>query len=72
MNVHKNARLTPAGRVFLVERIEQGWPVGAAAAASGVSSRRAYEWLRRYRSGDRQLETRKNWVTVRGGAMMPV
>lgn len=60
MNVHKNARLTPSGRVLLVQRIEQGWAVGEAAAASGVSSRRAYEWLRRYRCGDRQLNDRSS------------
>ena len=60
MNVHKNARLTPAGRVLLVERIESGWPVGDAASASGVSVRTAHEWLRRYRSGDRQLHDRSS------------
>ena len=60
MNVHKNARLTPSGRVLLVERIERGWPVGDAAAASGVSGRTAYEWLRRYRCGDRQLNDRSS------------
>jgi transposase len=60
MNVHKNARLTPAGRVLLVERIESGWPIGEAAAASGVSIRTAYEWLGRYRSGDRQLNDRSS------------
>jgi transposase InsO family protein len=60
MNVHKNARLTPSGRVLLVERIMSGWPVAEAAAASGVSVRTAYEWLRRYRSGDRQLHDRSS------------
>ena len=55
MNVHKNARLTPSGRVLLVQRIEHGWPVGEAAQASGVSVRSAYRWLERYRSGDHQL-----------------
>ena len=60
MNVHKNARLTPSGRVPLVERIESGWPVGDAASASGVSVRTAHEWLRRYRSGDRQLHDRSS------------
>ena len=60
MNMHKNARLTPAGRVLLVERIESGWPIGEAAAASGVSVRTAYEWLGRYRCGDRQLNDRSS------------
>lgn len=60
MNVHKNARLTPSGRVLLVERIEAGWPVVRAAMASGVSERTAYRWLGRYRSGDRQLLDRSS------------
>lgn len=60
MNVHKNARLTPSGRVLLAERIESGWPVAEAAAASGVSVRTAYRWLGRYRSGDRQLNDRSS------------
>ena len=52
MNVHKNARLTPHGRLLMVERIvEQGWTPAAAAAAAGVSERTAYTWLARYRQG---------------------
>ena len=60
MNVHKNARLTPSGRVLLVERIEQGWSVARAAEASGVSARTGYRWLHRYRGGDRQLGDRSS------------
>ena len=60
MNVHKNARLTPAGRVLLVQRIDQGWSVARAAAAGGVSARTGYRWLGRYRSGDRQLADRSS------------
>lgn len=49
--VHRNARLTPAGRRILVERIERdGWPVAVAAESMGVSRETAYRWLRRYRS----------------------
>ena len=55
MNLHKNARLTPSGRVLLVQRIEQGWAPSRAATASGVLVRTAYRWLMRYRSGDGQL-----------------
>jgi transposase InsO family protein len=52
MNVHKNARLVPQGRLLMVRRIEEeGWRVVDAAAAAGLSERRAYEWLRRYRAG---------------------
>lgn len=55
MNVHKNARLTPFGRVLMVKRIEGGWCVARAAAAAGVSKRTAYRWLGRYRQGDKAL-----------------
>ena len=51
MNVHKNARLTAAGRALMAERIEQGWPVKAAAEAAGVSTVTAYKWRRRHRLG---------------------
>jgi transposase InsO family protein len=52
MNLHKNARLTPQGRLLLVERITgQGWRVPQAAQAGGLSTSRAYHWLARYRRG---------------------
>jgi len=60
MNVHKNARLTPSGRVLLVQRIEAGWSMARAAAAGGVSLRTGYRWLGRYRAGDRQLVDRSS------------
>lgn len=52
MNIHKNARLTPQGQLLMVRRIEEeGWKVADAASAAGLSERRAYEWLKRYRAG---------------------
>ena len=46
MNVHKNARLMPQGRLLLVGRItQQGWSVTQAAQAAGLSISRAYHWL---------------------------
>ena len=44
--VHRNARLTPAGRRILVERIE----VAVAAESMGVSRETTYRWLRRWRA----------------------
>jgi transposase InsO family protein len=52
MNVHKNARLTPAGRALMVSRIlDEGWSVTTAARAAGVSERTAHKWLGRRRRG---------------------
>ena len=62
MNVHKNARLTPQGRLLMVRRIEEeGWTVAGAAEAAGLSERRAYIWLGRYRAGgERMLHDRSS------------
>ena len=50
MNVHKNPRLTPQGRLLLVERItQQGWSVRPAAQAAGPSTNRAHHLRARYR-----------------------
>jgi hypothetical protein len=43
MNVHKNARLTPIGRIHLIELIDSAG-LKAAAAATGLSSRAAAKW----------------------------
>jgi transposase-like protein len=52
MNMHKNARLMPQGRLLLVQRItDHGWTVGSAAGAAGLSERQTYRWLARYRTG---------------------
>jgi transposase InsO family protein len=52
MNMHKNARLMPQGRLLLVRRVlEHGWTVSSAACAAGLSARQAYRWLARYRIG---------------------
>jgi transposase InsO family protein len=52
MNMHKNARLTPQGRLLLVQRVTAlGWTVRASAEAAGLSQRQAYHWLARYRAG---------------------
>lgn len=48
--MHRNAPLTPEGRLRLCRRIESGWPVAHAAASMGISRDRAYVWWRRYRA----------------------
>jgi transposase InsO family protein len=59
--VHRNARLTPAGRLLLCQRIEAGWPVAHAAGSMGISRDRAYVWWRRYQTeGVAGLEDRSS------------
>jgi hypothetical protein len=39
---------------------EEDWSLAAADEAAGVSERRAGEWLRRWRAGDRELDDRSS------------
>jgi transposase InsO family protein len=45
---HANARLTPAGRLVMVQRIAAGRPVAHVAAEMGVSRTTAWRWWRRW------------------------
>jgi transposase InsO family protein len=52
MNIHENARTTPASPELLVSRVlKHSWSAREAAVAVGVSPRTAYKWLARYREG---------------------
>ena len=56
---HRNARLTPAGRRLLCQRIEAGTPIAHVAAAMGISRQCASKWWHRWREfGERGLEDR--------------
>jgi len=46
--MHANARLTPAGRRTLIERIVEGRPVAHVAPEMGISRATAYKWWRRF------------------------
>ena len=46
--MHANAKLTPAGRRLLVERIAQGRPAAHVAAEMGVARQTAWRWWRRW------------------------
>lgn len=59
--MHRNAPLTPHGRLLLCQRIEAGWPVAHVAEAMGISRDRAYVWWRRYQAeGIAGLEDRSS------------
>jgi transposase InsO family protein len=48
VNTHKNARLTPTGRLALVTRVLAGEAVARVARGSCVSARTVWKWLARY------------------------
>lgn len=49
MQLHPNAKLTPAQRKLLVRRVrKESWTVTEAAEAAGVSRHTAHKWLRRF------------------------
>lgn len=55
MKLHANARTCPHSRRLAVDRVgRQGWTLGAAAEAAGVSVRTVSKWLRRYRDEGEQ------------------
>jgi transposase InsO family protein len=59
--MHRNAPLTPEGRRRLVELIESGWTVAAAAESMQLSRQCAHKWWRRYRlEGEAGLEDRSS------------
>jgi transposase InsO family protein len=62
MRLHRNARLSPKGRLLLCRRVlEEGWSLAAAAEAVGVSGRTARKWVGRYeREGDAGLADRSS------------
>ena len=48
--MHRNAPLTPEGRLRLCQRIEGGWTVAATAKSMNVSRQCAHKWWARYRA----------------------
>ena len=46
---HRNAKLTVAGRLLLVQRVEAGWTQAQVADAQGVSRASVSKWAKRYR-----------------------
>ncbi len=46
--MHRNAPVSPEGRLRLCQRIEDGWTVAAAAESMNISRQCAHKWWRRY------------------------
>src|SRR5665213_1733341 len=51
--MHRNAPLTPEGRLRLCHRIASGWSVTAAAESMNISRQTAHKWWGRYRQEGR-------------------
>lgn len=59
--MHRNAPLTPEGRLRLCQRIMVGWTVAAAAESMNISRQCAHKWWRRYQDeGIAGLEDRSS------------
>ena len=59
--MHRNAPLTPEGRLRLCRLIEEGWTVASAAESFRISRQTAHKWWRRYEEvGERGLSDRSS------------
>ena len=59
--MHRNAPLTPEGRLRLCQRILDGWTVAAAAESMNISRQCAHKWWGRYQAqGVAALEDRSS------------
>ena len=59
--MHRNAPLTPEGRLRLCHLIEEGWTVASAAESMRISRQTAHKWWRRYQeAGGAGLEDRSS------------
>jgi transposase InsO family protein len=59
--MHRNAPLTPVGRLRLCQRIQAGWSVAAAAESMNISRQCAHKWWRRFQDeGVAGLEDRSS------------
>jgi transposase InsO family protein len=65
MKVHANAALGPAGRLALVEAIESGMTLRAAAAALNVAPATAHRWWHRWRSAGEEERRLGHWLEDR-------
>ena len=57
MLVHANAKLGLAGRLALVQRVEEGRSLRSVAAAFNVSPATAHRWWHRWIDGERRPES---------------
>jgi transposase InsO family protein len=65
VELHGNARLTPAGRELMCRRVrDDGWTVEEAAEAAGCSERTCYRWLARFDAGEAMTDRSSRPKTI--------
>jgi transposase InsO family protein len=65
MDIHGNAALGPAGRLALVQAIESGMTLRAAAAALNVAPATAHRWWHRWLGADQEQRRSGGWLRDR-------
>jgi transposase InsO family protein len=65
MKVHANAALGPAGRLALVQAIESGMTLRAAAAALNVAPATAHRWWHRFKGASEEERRHGRWLADR-------
>jgi transposase InsO family protein len=65
MKVHANAALGPAGRLALVEAVESGMTLRAAAAALNVAPATAHRWWHRWKAAGEEERLSRSWLLDR-------
>ncbi len=65
MKVHGNAALGPAGRLALVQAIESGMTLRAAAAALNVAPATAHRWWHRWLGAGEEERRSRSWLADR-------
>lgn len=65
MKVHANAALGPAGRLALVQAIESGMTLRAAAASLNVAPATAHRWWHRWKAAGEEERRSRSWLLDR-------
>jgi leucine-zipper of insertion element IS481 len=60
VRIHRNAKLTPGGRVAMIEQLKEGWSVGMVGAAFHQSETTVRKWWRRRAEGKAGLQDRSS------------
>jgi len=73
MNIHKNARTTPHGRLLMIRRVlDEKQPARHVAAELGISERTVRKWLARWRAGGEPALNDRSSAPARSPRRLPL